>query len=369
MGDGGNQKFYREFYEDSPLETATIQRVNKTPVQVSIQAAAFLSSLSAADRERAELNIPHYSCAIQTGNGRKFENVPWISPYTNPKTGAGLYVIPKAGTKVLIAYAKKGQPYIVGFITEIAGDGRYTGNREVMPDGSMALRGDSGNKVVLLDGGVIIIQSTPICRRTYSPSLDQIRDFCRNYFLTTSGGFLNWVESTDGQRLTTMRFKAFEKAGGEKEGGDSVEVKYGTHAEGEPNAGKIFSFVVSPGTTFTIGKDGEIVLENKVDGGANSITINNDGEFTLNNAKTVKINATDGSIELVAGSGTKIIMAKDGAMDIESPTRITIKAPLVQLGGAGGLGVARIMDDVLVNSPHGPLSGFIVNGSGIVSSA
>ena len=383
--------FYKNLYEDSPFETARVDRVNKTPVMIQV----------AGQAEPQETQVPHYSCRITTERGRVFENVPYMAGYADPVTGSGLYVVPKAGTRVLIAYAKKGQPYIVGWLTPIEVDGRYTGSREIVPDGSIVMRGDWGNKILLLDGGVIQIQSTPVCRRTYTPSLDQIRDFCRNYFLTTAGGQFTWTESRDGQRLTAIRIMAWSKA---KMEGKSVRLQIGSHIEGqdpEPTTpqDKLFSLVVAEKTKLYIGANGRIMIESKQPGGgeANDISIDVDGKFTLKNTKEIDVSSTDGAITFKSGNNTSIEMQPDGDITIKSAASINIKAEglvkveglyvdvkadnVINLDGSivrttgttqlagGGMPVARLLDSVIVFDPkEGALTGFIIQGSPLTSS-
>jgi hypothetical protein len=411
--------YYRNHNEDSPLETATIEEVNSTPVRLPVPGLI-------TDQE---VLVPHYSCRIVTDRDQRvYDNVPWLSPYANPATGSGLYVVPKPRTKVLLAFAKKGQPYIVGWLTPVQVDGRYTNKREVMPDGSVAIRGDRGNKIVVMDGGIITVQSTNVCKRTYTPVFDQIRDFCRNYFLTTSGGQLSWQESRDGQRLTTLRIEAFEKA---QKGGKSVRVQYGSHTDDDPEpdvpAGKIFSFIVGANTKVYMGPNGRIIVKNEHPQGGdnNDISIDNDGKIQINNLKEFEVNTETGAIKFTAGTGGQTIleMLPDGNVTMKSATMVMIEAPVVHvkadtqaiveapdvtlqgdanvnilsqgqvtvmaqgniivqapagtilldaavvqtlrttLLGGGGLNVARMLDDVLVFTSDGPASGFIISGA------
>lgn len=355
-----DQEFFSKLYEDSPIELATIQRVHRSVVT--------------DPTTQKPIQVPYYSCEVVTQDGRKFENIPWISPYVNPDTGAGLYVVPKQLTRVLIAYAKKGQPYIIGWLTPVSRDGRYTGNREDMPEGSVAIKGDFGNKILLKHGGVIEIASTPTCRRRYINVNDQIRDFCRNYFLTTAGGTYTWLESRDGKRTTAIRIEAFEKAGGKDSGGKSVRVQYGTHSEdfGDPEpsvpAGKIFSTVVGENTKVYIGPNGRIIVKNEHPAGGdnNDISIDSDGKFTLNNMKAVEINTDTGAITLQAGSSgnTVIQMAANGAISVKAPSvtiqatgMVTLDAPIVRTTDQtfladGFLPAVRMLDPVLVFDPE-----------------
>jgi len=402
MGGGYNacvqQDYYDVRYKDSPIETATVLEVHKT----SIPVPSILPGIV-----QQNLAIPHYSCRIKTEE-RVFDNVTWTSPYTNHTDGSGMYVVPTRGTKVLIVYSKGGQPYIIGWLSPIGEDGRYTGRRELVPDGSSVMRGNFGNKIVVYNGGVIKVQSSPVCRRTYIPGLDQIRDYCRNYVMTSAGGTRAWTESRDGQRFTAMRFEAFEKADDDRpevQGpGESVRTQYGTHTEDEldpePDTppGKIFSFRVAKNTVVYIGKNGRIIIRNKqaetgVD--PNKITIDNDGEINLSVVKAVSIDTETGAISFQAGSGgeTKIDMDPDGDVSIESATKISIKAPQVAIEGDGtvdisapivkldadtqvdissplvrlangGLGVARLLDQVLCPDPEtGPFIGIIIGSS------
>jgi hypothetical protein len=384
--------FYDKLYADSPIETAVVEEVHKT---------AFTVPSVFAGIGGQELQIPHYSCRIKTQE-RNFDNVTWLSPYTNHNDGSGMYVVPRRGTKVLIVYAKGGQPYIIGWLSPIGEDGRYSGAREVMPDGSMIMRGDRGNKVLVASGGRVRIQSSPTCRRSYSPSFDTIRDFCRNFFLTTAGGQMTWTESRDGQRLTRFLIEAFEKADDQSEEvqgpGESVRTQYGSHIEDlldpefDTPPGKIFSFIVAKNTVIYIAKNGRIIIRNQqpeTGTDPNKITINNDGEFELHNVKEVIIDTETGAINLQAGTGgeTKLQMDPDGDVTMESTSLVRIVAPQVVIEGdgsvkveapqvnidgdlitlgTGGVGVARLGDEVLSASAHGPILGNIIDGSFVV---
>lgn len=368
--------FYASKWEDSPLEIGVIQDVLATASQQPVPGSP---------GETREDQAQHYACTVFTASGRTLENVPWLSPYVNPRTGAGINFIPKPRTQVVIAYLQKGQPVIMGFLAPIANIGSYAGNRDSMPGGSYQLKTDGGAELLLQDGGVIRIQSTPTCKRTLIPFGDQIRDFCRNFYLITSGGGITFTESRDGQRQTAIRIEAFEKGGG---AGESTRLQLGSHGPGDPEpdvvTDKLFSLVLAKNTKVYIGKNGRIKIENHQPDGAeaNDISISSDGKFTIANGKEIAVSTKDGAVTIIAGQGgqTKIVMASDGAIDIESSVQISIKAPVVVLDSdlvrttgrtllaEGGLPVARVFDSIICETSDGPKPGFITGGSSDVFS-
>jgi len=373
--------FYDNKWADSNLEIGTIQEVH-----YSLQTVPIVGS----NGKTQEQQVPQYSCRVYTDQGRDLANVPWVSLYLNPRTGAGLQVVPKPLTRVLVAYPKKGNAVIIGFLAPVGLDGSYTANREPMPQGSVMLKTDFGSKILLQEGGVIRVQSTASCRRTYIPFGDQIRDFCRNYFLTTSGGQLTFTESNDGKRTTAIRIEAFEKAGDSP--GESVRVQMGTHEDNgddpEPDdpEGKIFSMVAAKNTKVYIGKNGRIkILNQHPDSGeSNDISIESNGKFTLKNMKDIEVRADNGKMTIFAGTGgqTKLEMLPNGNVSIKSATQIKIEAPDVEIKAAqvtldgqivrtteltslgnGFMPVARLLDQVLVQTKDGPAQGQIMSGS------
>lgn len=378
MGLVNPQDFYSQKWEDSVLETATIQDVHYTLIPLPIPGGDPLLT--------QQVQLPQFSCKIITDQGKEFDSVSWLNPYLNPRTGSGLYVVPKKQTKVLIAMPKKGNPVILGFLAPVGGMGSYTNKREPMPPGSMMMKVDQGAKIQLLEGGVIRLQSTPVCKRTFLPSGDQIRDFCRNYYLITSGGELTWTESRDGQRQTALRIEAFQKGGADP--GKSVRLQIGSHGDNDPDPTvpeeKIFSMVVNKDTQIYIGSNGRIMIRNHQpdEGEANDISIESDGKFTLANIKDIMVSAEDGKVTILAGSGgeTMIEMKPDGDVNIKSATKVTISAPQVTIDsplvrttnrtllGGGGLPVARMLDQVLVQTADGPATGQIMGGSSLTSS-
>lgn len=384
MGSVKPQDFYGDKWADSSLEIGTVQEVH-----YSLQTVAIIGQSG----KTQEQQVPQYSCRVMTDQGRDLQNVPWVSLYLNPSTGAGIQMVPKPRTRVLVAYPKKGNPVILGFLAPVGLDGTYTANREPMPQGSFMVKTDSGAKILLQEGGIIRLQSTPQCRRTYIPFHDQIRDFCRNYYLITSGGEFTFTESTDGQRLTALRIEAFEKAGAEP--GASVRLQMGSHGDQDPEPtvpeGKVFSMVVNEKTQVYIGKNGRIMIRNHQPAGteANDISIESDGKFTLKNVKDIEVNAGTGKVTILAGDGgnTKLEMEPNGTVSIKSATQIKIEAPDVQvkaqqvtldaptvittqrtLLGGGGLPVARLLDPVLVQTKDGPAVGKIMQGSSLTLS-
>lgn len=371
-----NDAYYSEKWKDSPIELGVIQDVVSTAAQESVPGSP---------GETREEQIQHFCCTVVTASSRILLNVPWISPYVNPRTGSGINFIPKPRTQVVVAYVRKGQPVIIGFLVPSGNTGSYGGERNSNPGGSIELSTDGGAELLLQDGGVIRIQSTATCKRTMIPFGDQIRDFCRNYFLITAGGEVTFTESRDGQRLTALRIEAFEKGGAK---GESVRLQMGSHGESDPDPqdppGKIFSLIVAKKTKIYIGKNGRLKIENhQADGDqANDISISSDGKFTIANGKSIDVRTQDGAILIQAGPGghTKVAMDKDGAIQIESPSQITIKAPMVQLDAdtvitkgrtllaQGGLPVARVFDPIICETSDGPKPGYITGGSSDVFS-
>lgn len=374
--------FYDDKWADSNLEIGTIQEVH-----YSLQKATIIGS----NGKTQEQQVPQYSCRVYTDQGRDLPNVPWVSLYLDSRSGSGLQVVPKPLTRVLVAYPKKGNPVIIGFLAPVGLDGSYVANREPMPQGSFMMKTDFGSKILMQEGGVIRLQSTPSCRRTYIPFGDQIRDFCRNYFLTTSGGEFTFTESSDGLRTTALRILVNEKAGDDP--GESVRLQMGTHSDNgddpEPDdpEGKIFSMVVAKNTKVYIGKNGRIKIKNEHpdSGEANDISIESNGKFNLTHMKDIDINSQNGKITLLAGSGgqTKVVMEPNGLVSIKSATQVKIEAPMVELKatqvtldaqivrtteitqlGNGFLPVARLLDQVLVQTKDGPAQGQIMSGSG-----
>jgi hypothetical protein len=365
-----DQDFYKQYAEDSPLLTGTIQQVYTIPQTVQV----------AGSSQSQEIQTPTYSCKIVLDDGRQISNVTWMNPLITP-SGSGMYVVPKEGTKVVVCFTKKGQPIILGYLTPTSITGDFSLGRQPMPGGSMVIETDYGNKILVQEGGIIQIQSTPVCKRTYIPGQDMIRDFCRNYFLTTSGGQMSWTESRDGKRLTKFIIDTFTQAG---QKGDEARLQLGTHDMNDPDPStlpaKIFSLLLGPNTEILIDAKGNWrIKNNQPSGPPGDIQIDSDGNFVINNGKDVTIDTQTGAITMTAGSGTQIQMMPSGDINITSPTKIkitapqveidaaeqvTISSPFVQIAAPGFPAGRALVDTVLVNDPtDGVLSGYIVDGS------
>lgn len=65
--------------------------------------------------------------------------------------------------------------------------------------------------------------------------------------------------------------------------------------------------------------------------------------------------------------GVKLTINKDGSVQIDAATAVTVNAPQVNLGGLGGKPVARIGDKVAVGSGSSAGNWPIVEGSSVVS--
>lgn len=185
----------------------------------------------------ADLNLGIWTIDVVSKYDHKFyPNVQVSSPYQDPVSGAGIYVMPDIGTKCHICIPSDGPPpFVLDFImpseqsytteeadgtadAESNSDKSFGGGRPRPKPGDIYIRGRDGNFVVLHRGGVLQIGCSELAQRIYIPLENLVTDISQNYRHYNTGGAINWFlapgESKDNPHTVkkeTYRVKAADK--------------------------------------------------------------------------------------------------------------------------------------------------------------
>lgn len=186
----------------------------------------------------ADLNLGIWTVDVVSKFDHKFyPNVQISSPYLDPVSGAGIYVMPDIGTKCHLCIPSDGPPpYLLDFImpsehsyaqeneddTTAAAkedtDKSFGGGRPRPKPGDIYIRGRDGNYIVLHRGGVLQIGCSELAQRIYIPLENLVTDISQNYRHYNTGGSINWFlapgESKDNPHTVkkdTFRIKAADK--------------------------------------------------------------------------------------------------------------------------------------------------------------
>lgn len=206
-------KGLRNQSQPSPMERSSYR---VAWVQPENAVAAFMHESRVVD-----INLTTWTVDVRTQFDRKYYlNVQVASPYMNPVTGEGLYVMPEVGSKCFVMIPSDGPPPVVfAFImpAQTIGDvgttdapagtqpsaaataptgSSYAGGRPRAKPGDIYLKGRDGNFMVLHRGGVLQIGSTALAQRLYIPLNNVLTDISQNYHHYNTGGAINWAVST-----------------------------------------------------------------------------------------------------------------------------------------------------------------------------
>lgn len=160
----------------------------------------------------ADLNMALWTVDVISKFDHKFyPNIQVSSPYQDPVSGAGIYVMPDIGTKCHICIPSDGPPpFLLDFIMpseqnfaeEEEEDGdpavdnypdkTFSGGRPKPKPGDIYIRGRDGNFAILHRGGVLQIGCSELAQRIYIPLENLITDISQNYRHYNTGGAINW---------------------------------------------------------------------------------------------------------------------------------------------------------------------------------
>ena len=164
------------------------------------------------------VNMTNWTVDVQTVFDQKVMlDVQIAAPYLHPNSGEGIYAVPEAGSKCLIAIPSDGPPPVVlqfimplvttpdtgtdeapagtaprGGAPQDSGDYNYAGGRRRGKPGDIVAQGRDGNFMILHRGGVAQFGSGPLAQRICIPLSNLVTDISQNYNHFNGGGTINW---------------------------------------------------------------------------------------------------------------------------------------------------------------------------------
>jgi len=171
------------------------------------------------DPKRRTCSIHTYGSDTRVRGGDYYD-VQWLSPYVTAG-GEEMSYVPRIGSLGICVFLDN-VPWIVGFLnattsssddktvdaeddkTVVEGGGSAGQGKEELEAGDFIIRSDVGSKFVLRAGGVIQLESTPLCKRDYIPLNHVIKDTCANYEFSCEAGAESWsrIDVEEGLVLT-----------------------------------------------------------------------------------------------------------------------------------------------------------------------
>ncbi|TXH10605.1 MAG: hypothetical protein E6R04_04975 [Spirochaetes bacterium] len=281
-----------------------------------------------------DVDISSFTLSVTTQFSKKPQTgITWSTPYLHFVNGEGIHFMPEVGSLCWICFPSDGnRPFVLGW-SAAADEGNFRSRRPDMNPGDIYLGTRDENFLILRRGGVVQIGGGPLSQRLFLPVTNTIKDFCENYSLQTIGGELDWTvqrseNDTDGNRPTTLKILAREKASDEK---PLAELQVGSHGSGQKT---ILSLVIKESgasgaarkISLTLSKDGDV-----------SWTVEKDvlwtvkGKFTIDAQQDVlvksasKVTISGGSTVEVSGQSGVTIQALTGVVTIKG-------APTIQMG-------------------------------------
>lgn len=229
-------------------------------------------------------------------------NVKWVS-FTAHPDGEEEICIPRPGQHGVITFINS-QPYITGYfkptITLDAKPKTQSTQEALLNPGDRVISTYGKNKVAVLSGGTVQIESNDQCRTWWIPTKNRMSSVCGNYSLETNGGFTFWEKRDDDS--TILRFYAYDQL--EPENIIDLQIGYADDEESlvslvtgkaDSTSGEIsdakFSFTVNPdGDTLIQVGAVESVLDPTVkpmckiliEGSTGNITLETKGDLTAN---------------------------------------------------------------------------------------
>jgi hypothetical protein len=354
-----------------------------------------------------EANNVTFTADVVTVKGEPKWRVPFLFPYANAIGTAGIMSVPNVGDSCVVALLAGNSPYIIGYHSvpqvEEARSSAAAGSaapllkgtfaKSQLTPGGIEFRTPRQNRLLLHPGGSIDIEARNDLFTFYDAVSSTIENLSRNVRTFTAGGTILWTEGKE-KAQQSMEFLAnlYTKSvtqenldKGELRGGAKMTVLFSEKANH-------FFLEVKDSNDITsriqIGENGVIITSGD---GTNqgSIAVSPDGNFLLvagsETGPNTKLSLSEDAISIAAFLATspmatvtaetngKVTVSSDQEVKLDSPkivlqgtTSVETMAPQTNLGGLGGLGVARTMDGI-IGFGIGVVSGYITGGSTMVT--
>lgn len=149
----------------------------------------------------AAVNPDKWTMTVQTAYGRRrVVDCPIPSVYTHRNRGEGIHFIPEVGADVWLCFpSEDSRPFPITYIPPAGEDASVRANRPNLTPGSYALLTRDGNGVRIHRGGVVEIESTPLCKMIFLPREDAIVTFAQEWRLETPSGRMHFYTGEPGE--------------------------------------------------------------------------------------------------------------------------------------------------------------------------
>jgi uncharacterized protein YjlB len=273
--------------------------------------------------EVVSVDTESWTVGVSTVTSNKFiPDVQIALPYCAPPVGAMIGAVPETGTFCYVTEADDGSyAYASNFIMAYNADEEYAGGRPTdLSPGDILFRTNSGNSIALKKGDVMVLSAgSGLASRTYLGKANAIRDVCRLYRLETTSGFIEMGTPTKAGgagALTAPPSSLLELAGE-----DPAAFKIGI---------KRIESDVLPTLTIEMGNI------------ANSVPKPDKGVTTT---PVIKVELTLQQFQYLVDS-LGAVYEKVLSKYLEATAFITLKAPIVNLGGE--LGESLVQSDFIL---------------------
>lgn len=125
--------------------------------------------------------------------GTSPDGVQWISPMLDPKTGNGMYFVPKPGMYGIYVNVG-GNDFIVGMfgVTEAFGKNLFLNFREPLPEGGVGIRTSAETKTIW-GPNLTLIQAANFCKIALQRAAKRLSMIFYKLDLTSLGGSIKWT--------------------------------------------------------------------------------------------------------------------------------------------------------------------------------
>lgn len=128
-----------------------------------------------------------YMVTVVSEADRGMPPTPIAFPYDHPE-GGGLIFMPEVNSRCLLFFTEDRQDYFVMGFLPPPHDEAYRLSKPELNPGDIELSTRDGNKISVLRGGTIVVQSTPLCSTLYLPVRNTIRHMSENWESFFPGG-------------------------------------------------------------------------------------------------------------------------------------------------------------------------------------
>lgn len=147
------------------------------------------------------VNPDKWSMTVQTVYGRRrIVDCSIPSVYAHRNRGEGIHFIPEVGADVWLCFpSEDSRPFPLCYIPPAGQDGSSKANRPNLTPGSYAMLTRDGNGIKIHRGGLVEIESTPICKMIFLPREDAIVTLAQEWRLETPSGRMHFYTGEPGE--------------------------------------------------------------------------------------------------------------------------------------------------------------------------